>query len=319
MALHPDLHPLLAHMLGLAPRPPAGTQTPQEARASMKTRVAPLLAAFQPCCTISDLSVPTTASGQDADLPLRLLCPPGSSPPESEGPLPVIVFFHGGGWVVCDNDTHTPMADALAMASGAAVLMVDYALAPEHPFPAAIEDGLAALDWLMAQGAAHGLDASRIALAGDSAGGNLAAVLARGCRDRGGPAIAAQYLIYPVIDLPDPDAYASYTECADYGLSAADMAWYWSLYAGAASPGPDLLPLQADLAALPPTLIHTAQFDVLRDEGAAYGAALVRAGVATSMKCWPGMIHGFLSLTGPLDVADRAATDAGAWLRAQLA
>ncbi len=313
MALHPDLHPLLAHMLGLAPRPPAGSQTAPEARASMKARVAPLLAAFQPRCTITDLTVPTTASGEGADLSLRLV-----RPPESEGLLPVIVFFHGGGWVVCDNDTHNPMADALAVASGAAVLMVDYALAPEYPFPAAIEDGLAALDWLTRQGRDHGLDCSRVALAGDSAGGNLAAVLARRCRDRGGPVIAAQYLIYPVIDLPDPATHASYTECADYGLTAEDMAWYWSQYAGAASPGPDLLPLHADLAALPPALIHTAQFDVLRDEGAAYGAALVRAGVPTSIKCWPGMIHGFLSLTGPLDVADRAAADAGAWLRTQL-
>jgi acetyl esterase len=313
MALHPDLHPLLAHMLGLAPRPPAGSQTPLEARSSMKARVAPLLAAFQPRCSITDIAIPTKGSGKNADLPLRLV-----RPPESEGALPIIVFFHGGGWVVCDNDTHAPMAEALAVASGAAVLMVDYALAPEHPFPAAIEDGLAALDWLMKEGSGRDLDTSRIALAGDSAGGNLAAVLARGCRDRGGPAIAAQYLIYPVIDLPDPGAYASYTECADYGLSAEDMAWYWSQYAGSAAPGPELLPLQADLAALPPALIHTAQFDVLRDEGAAYAAALTRAGVATSIKCWPGMIHGFLSLTGPLDVADRAAADAGAWLRAQL-
>lgn len=314
MTRSPDLHPFLEQMLSMSPRAAPGSQTAPEARASMKALVAPMLAAFQPRSSIADIVVPAADTARAADLTLRLV-----RPTASDALLPVIVFFHGGGWVVCDNDTHTPMADALAQASGAAVLMVDYALAPEQPFPAAIEDGLAALDWLSAQGAAHGLDASRIALCGDSAGGNLAAVLARGCRDRGGPAIRAQYLIYPVIDLPDPTAYPSYAECADYGLTGEMMAWYWSQYAGSVSPGPDLLPLQVDLADLPPTLIHTAQFDVLRDEGKAYAAALVQAGVATSAKCWPGMIHGFLSLTGPLDVADRAARDAGAWLSAQFA
>lgn len=314
MARSPDLDPFLEQMLSMSPRAAAGSQTAPEARASMKALVAPMLAAFQPRSTITNLTVPAAATAREVDLPLRLV-----RPTASDELLPVIVFFHGGGWVVCDNETHTPMAEALAQASGAAVLMVDYALAPEHPFPAAIEDGLAALDWLTAQGAAHGLDASRIALSGDSAGGNLAAVMARGCRDRGGPTIRAQYLIYPVIDLPDPATYPSYAACDEYGLTGAVMAWYWSQYAGSVSPGPDLLPLHAELTDLPPTLIHTAQFDVLRDEGMAYAAALVRAGVSTSVKCWPGMIHGFLSLTGPLDVANRAATDAGAWLRTQLA
>lgn len=310
MALSPDLHPLLAHLLSIAPRVPAGSQTAPEARTAMKTRVAPLLAAFQPHSAITDFTIP----GPGGDLPLRLLVPP-----HADGLLPVIVFLHGGGWVVCDNETHAPLADALASASGAAVLMVDYRLAPEHPFPAAIEDGLAALDWLAEGGAARGLDANRIAISGDSAGGNLAAVLARASRDRGGPAIRAQYLIYPVIDLPDPARHASYAAGADYGLTAEDMAWYWSLYAGGAAPSEDLLPLHADLHGVPPALVHTAQFDVLRDEGQAYAAALARAGVPVSAKVWPGMIHGFLSLTGPLEVADAAALEAGAWLRDALA
>lgn len=305
MAFSPDLHPLLAHMLKVAPRPPLGGQSPQEARAAVKANAAPLLARFEPVSTITNFAI----RGVEGDLPLRLLVPPSA-----DSLLPVIVFLHGGGWVLCDNDTHAPMADALASASGAAVLMVDYRLAPEHPFPAALEDGLAALDWVAAHGAERGLDASRIALAGDSAGGNLAAILARGCRDRGTPSIRAQYLIYPVIDLPDPHAYPSYGTCGDYGLSADDMAWFWSLYAGSATPDEDLLPLRADLSGLPPALVHTAQFDVLRDEGQVYAAALAGAGVPVSVKCWPGMIHGFMSLTGPLEVADAAAIEAGAWL-----
>ncbi len=311
MALSPALHPLLAHLLTMDARQPAGSQSPEEARASMKRRVAPLLSAFEPKCAIRDFNVP----GPGGDLPVRLLTPQD----DAEGLRPVIVFFHGGGWVVCDNETHTPLADALAAASGAAVLMVDYALAPELPFPAAIKDGLAALDWVVASGADQGLDCTRMALAGDSAGGNLAAVLARRCRDRSTPDIRAQYLIYPVIDLPDPSRYPSYDACADYGLTASDMAWYWSLYAGSAAAGIDLLPLRADLHGLPPALVHTAAFDVLRDEGQAYAAAMAGAGVSVSAKVWPGMIHGFLSLIGPLDVAEVAAAEAGIWLRARLA
>ncbi|WP_416907194.1 MAG: alpha/beta hydrolase [Polymorphobacter sp.] len=308
------LHPVLAEMLRAVPRLPAGSQTPAEARAAMKTRMAPLVAGFAPKGAVSDHLIPTSHGGIKADLPVRLVRPNGA-----DTALPVIVFFHGGGWVVCDNDTHLPMADALAEASGAAVLMVDYALAPEAPFPAAIEDGRAAIDWLAAAGADLGLDAARVALAGDSAGGNLAAVMARDSRDRGVAGLRAQYLIYPAIDLPDPARHASYADCGAYGLSGEDMAWYWSLYAGGATPGPDLLPLMADLEGLAPALVHTARFDVLRDEGHAYAAALARAGVEVSAKCWPGMIHGFLSMRGMVDSVDVAIGEAGAWLRVRLA
>lgn len=312
MARHPDLHPLLATVLDReAALPPLRTLTPPEARMTLRRRMDPLLTSFQPRCARQDLSI----DGPGGPLALRLLKPITTN----ADPLPLILFLHGGGWVLCDLDMYMPLADALATASGVAVLMVDYRLAPEHRFPAALEDSLAALEWLWSHGLDHGLDPARIALAGDSAGGNLAAVLARGCRDQGGPPLRAQYLLYPVVDLPDPTRYPTYSEMGDdYGLSQTDMAYYWSLYAGNAAPGPDLMPMMAELAGLPPALIHTAQFDVLRSEGEAYAAALDDAGVQVSLKCWPGMIHGFASLAGVLGPADASLEEAGAWLSQHL-
>jgi acetyl esterase len=311
MARHPDLHPFLAHSLELQESlPPLASLPVAEAREAVRRRMAPVLQAFSPRCAQQELAIP----GPGGPLALRLLTPAG------EGPYPVILFLHGGGWALCDLDIYQPFADALAAASGAAVLMVDYRLAPEHPFPAALEDAQAALDWLWPHAEAHDLDNSRVALAGDSAGGNLFAVLARGCRDRGGPPLRAQYLAYPVIDLPDPDRYLSYAEVGDdHGLARADIAHYWSLYAGTARPGPDLLPLLAPLEGLPPALIHTAQFDILRSEGEAYAIALEERGVPTHYHCWPGMIHGFLSLVGLLAEADMALRQAGVWLERKLA
>ncbi len=306
----PDLHPLLARILDLQAGKSLVGSAPDEARADVRTRSQPLLAAFKPTTEITDFSI----DGPGGPLNMRLFMPA-----DAEGPLPVILFFHGGGWVLCDLDTHSPLANALAQASGAAVLMVDYRLAPEHPFPAALEDGLAAIDWVATHAAGNDLDGSRLVLAGDSAGGNLAAVLARGCRDRAGPPISGQYLLYPVIDLPDPERWPSYAAFADYGLDAPTMAWFWHLYAGGAAPGDDLLPLQAKLEGLPPALVQTAQFDVLRDEGEAYGAALAQAGVAVSAERWPGMNHGFASLVPLLPEAGEAIASAGGWLRRLLA
>lgn len=310
MDRYPDLNPLLGKMLdNLQGQPPLQGLPVPEARAVIARRFAPLLQAFRPRCRHVDLDIP----GPGGALPLRLVRP------EGDGVLPVILFLHGGGWALGDLDIYHPLADALAFASGAAVLMVGYRLAPEHPFPAALEDAQAVLDWLWPHAEDHGLDASRLAVAGDSAGGNLAAVLARGCRDRGGPPLRGQYLAYPVIDLPDPTRHLSYAEVGDgYGLSRGEMAYFWSLYAGKAQPGPDLLPLLAPLEGLPPALVHTAHFDILRSEAEAYAIALETAGVPTHYRCWPGMTHGFLSLSGLLEEADTALAQAGAWLAGQL-
>ena len=305
------LDPAIAQILSMAaPDPDYATLTAADARAAMHERVAPMLAMAPP-----HAAQDVTIDGPGGPLLLRILRP------DSPRPHPVVLFLHGGGWVVCDVDTHAPLAAAIARGSGAAVVMVDYRLAPEHPFPAAIEDSEAALGWLAAEGAEHGLDATRLAVAGDSAGGNLAAVIARRARDWGAPVIAGQYLIYPVIDLPDPERYPSYAENgAGYGLSGEAMAWYWSQYAGTAAPGPDTIPIAAqDLADLAPALIQTAEYDVLRDEGEAYAVALAAAGVAVSARRHPGMIHGFLSLAGMVGGADAALAEGCDWLRARLA
>ncbi len=305
------LDPILAQVLAAGrDAPPTETQTPEAARAAMRDRVAPLLAMAPRHPHVHDLDIP----GPGGAITLRILRP------DAAGPHPVILFLHGGGWVVCDLDTHEPLAAALCRGSGAAVVMVDYRLAPEHPFPAAIHDSEAAFDWVTEHGAAHGLDPARVVVAGDSAGGNLAAVLARRVRDRD-RAIAGQYLIYPVIDLPDPQRYPSYAENdRDYGLTTGGMAWYWHHYAGHATPGPDTIPILApDLAQLAPALVQTAQYDVLRDEGEAYAARLAGAGVPVSVARYPGMIHGFLSLAGMVPGADAAIAQGCAWLRARLA
>ncbi len=306
------LDPFLAAMLAAAPpEPDYATLTAPAARAAMMDRVAPLLAAAPAHPDVEDVRCP----GPGGDVALRILRP------ATLGPHPVVLFMHGGGWVVCNNDTHQPLAAMIARRTGAAVVMVDYRLAPEHVFPAAIDDCEAALAFVHAEGAARGFDTSRVAVAGDSAGGNLAAVLARRVRDARRPPLVGQYLIYPVIDLPDPARYPSYIENgAGYGLSLEGMAWYWSQYAGTAQPGPDAIPMLADdLASLAPTLVQTAQYDVLRDEGEAYAARLAGAGVPVSIARHPGMIHGFLSLAGVLPAAEAALVQGCDWLRDRFA
>lgn len=297
------LDPILAQILSLSPaEPDYASFTAEDARAAMMARVGPLLAA-----------APLPDNREDLvhdRLPIRILRP------ATPGPHAVVLFLHGGGWVVCNNDTHQPLAVAITRASGAAVVMVDYRLAPEHRFPAGVDDSLAGLAWVREHGAAHGLDSSRIVVAGDSAGGNLAAIVA--AKDSGhAPDLAGQWLIYPVTDRPDPAAYPSYAENdLGYGLSTAAMQWYWGQYGG---DGPDARPmLRDDLGGLPPTLVQTAQYDVLRDEGEAYAARLTEAGVSTICTRHAGMAHGFLSLVGLLPAADLALDEAAAWLRARL-
>lgn len=306
------LDPIIAQLLAAGrDAPPPESLTPTEARVAMLDRVAPLLAMAPRHGRIENIVIP----GPGGPLALRILRP------DSAGPHPVVLFLHGGGWVVCDLDTHQPLAAELCRGSDAAVVMVDYRLAPEHPFPAALDDSIAALDWVAEHGLEHGLDVARIVVAGDSAGGNLAAVVARRIRDQYGEALAGQYLIYPVTDLPDPDRYPSYIENGqDYGLTLEAMAWYWSNYAGKAAPGPDAIPmLTSDLAGLAPALVQTAQYDVLRDEGEAYAARLAAAGVAVSAARYPGMIHGFLAMSGMVPGADAAIAQGCAWLRERFA
>ena len=245
-----------------------------------------------------------TVPGPRGEIPVRVYTP------EGRAPFPVLVYFHGGGWVIGSLETHDGLCRHLANAAGAVVASVDYRLAPEHPFPASGEDAYAATRWVAANAAVIGGDAKRVAVGGDSAGGNLAAVVALMARDRGGPPLVFQLLVYPVTDAPSANT-ASYRENAEgYFLTAKMMHWFWNYYCGE-NPDlsdPYLCPLRAkDLKRLPPALVVTAEFDPLCDEGEAYAARLREAGVAATSKRYPGMIHGFFGM-GPLLTQARAAT-----------
>jgi acetyl esterase len=233
---------------------------------------------------------------------------------------PLLLWLHGGGWVIGDLDTADATSRALANRSGAVVVSVDYRLAPEHKAPAALDDALVALTWAVENAELLGVDASRVAVGGDSAGGNLAAALCQRVRDEFGPDIDFQLLVYPVLDctLTQP----SIEENAEgYFLTKDAMAWFVGHYLGRVDPkDPSVSPLHADsLAGLPPALVITAEFDPLRDEGEAYAAALREAGVAVDSVRYDGQIHGFVGMAALLEDGRHALDLAGAAVRAALA
>ncbi|MFE6692092.1 alpha/beta hydrolase [Streptomyces sp. NPDC057743] len=245
-------------------------------------------------------------------LPVRIYRP--NAP--AAGPRPLVVFCHGGGWVLCDLDTHDGLCRQLARRAGAVVVSVEYRRAPEDRFPAAAEDAYAATRWAVGHAAELGCDAARVAIAGDSSGGNLAAAVALMARDRTGPPLAAQVLLYPALD-----HRLAGRSAADYATgffhTTAHMRWYWEQYLGPdgdpthpyAAPG-----RAADLAGLPPALLVLPECDPLRDEGRAYGRALRRAGVPARVDEYPGAFHGFLGAAGVLPTVDDALDAVAQWL-----
>jgi acetyl esterase len=239
-----------------------------------------------PVASTEDRTVP----GATEDLKARVYRPDG------EGPFPTVVFFHGGGWVIGDLDTHDNMARHICRGSRAVVIAIDYRLAPEHAFPAAAEDAVAAARWVAGHLDELGGD-QRLAFAGDSAGGNLAAVVAQTLLADGTP-MAGQFLIYPAVDAEGE--YPSRQENAKgYFLEQPTMDWFYGHYAGAWDDAKDarLSPLHgADLSGLPPAVIVTAEYDPLRDEGEAYGEVLRTAGVRADVQRYDGMIHGFFDM-----------------------
>jgi acetyl esterase len=244
-----------------------------------------------------DITVP----GDEGDLRARVYRP------EGQGPFPTVVFFHGGGWVIGDLETHDNMARHICRDGEAVVVSVDYRLAPEHPFPAAAHDALASARWIAANSDRFGGD-DRLGLAGDSAGGNLAAVVAQTLHAEGTP-VTAQLLIYPAVDAEGE--YPSRVENArGYFLEQPTMDWFYGHYAGAweDAKDPRLAPLHADLTGQPPAVIVTAEFDPLRDEGEAYGEALRAAGVRVDVTRYDGLIHGFFDMGG-LSPAARSAIE----------
>ncbi|MFZ4687746.1 MAG: alpha/beta hydrolase [Polymorphobacter sp.] len=232
------------------------------------------------------------------------------------------LFYHGGGWVLGTLATHDGTARALAKASGHAVLSVGYRLAPEHRYPAAADDGYAALAWAAANAATLGIDPARLAVAGDSAGGNIAAAAAIMARDTGGPKLVHQLLIYPVTDANFGTKSYADNGGGNFFLSTAAMQFYWAAYLGdiASQDAPLAAVLQsADLSGLPPATVVTAEYDPLRDEGQAYARRLAEAGVAVDAPLAPGMIHGFFSMAEMIPAAQGWIDHAGANLAAALA
>jgi acetyl esterase/lipase len=257
--------------------------------------------------SVEDRRIP----GPAGDIPVRIYRP------EGQGPLPALVYFHGGGWVIGSIETHDASCRDLANRVGCVVVSVDYRLAPEHRYPAAAEDCYAATRWVAENAASLGIDAGRIAIGGDSAGGNLTAVVALMARDRRGPALVHQLLIYPVTDADF--TRASYRENAEgYLLTTTAMEWFWGHYVPDSAQRTEAYaaPLRAkDLAGLPPAFVITAEFDPLRDEGEAYAKRLAQAGVATRHERYAGAIHGFFAMGMLSEVARRVVDDAADELR----
>jgi acetyl esterase len=307
MPLDPQVSSYLMRLAALNLQP-MSAQTPEEARALMQAETLGL-GPPPPVGRIIDRTIPGPAGA----IGIRITRPRDAG----DGPLPALVFFHGGGWVVGSIATHDALCRALTNAAGVAVVSVEYRLAPEHQCPAAAMDAYAATAWVAQHAPEFGIDPERIAVGGDSAGGNLAAVTAVLARDRGGPPLAFQLLIYPITN--DDLNTSSYLEfAADYMLTREAMAWYWDQYEPRRSVRriPYASPLRAnDLGNLPPALVVTAEYDVLRDEGEAYARRLEEAGVPTRLIRYDGLIHGFLRRTQLFDRARVALDEIAGLLR----
>ncbi len=287
MTLNPAVEALLG-MMAQAPAIDFETASPADARAIFDN---PMVFG-EPIQMARTKDLTIALSGRTLDARLYVPVEVGEKPG-------LTLYFHGGGWVIGTLDTHDSTCRALANASKAAVLSVAYRLAPEHRYPAAADDCFEATVWAAANAEQLGIDGAKIAVAGDSAGGNLAAAVAIMARDAGGPVLAHQLLIYPVTDVDFARASYEANGGGDYYLTTAGMKWFWNHYLGSASPADAPLAVvlnQADHSNLPPATVITAEYDPLRDEGDAYAAKLMAAGVAVDAACAPGMVHGFFSM-----------------------
>jgi len=304
MPIDPQIQTILDKGAGV---PATNTLSVADARAQYEARVA-LMAPPAAVAAVEERHI----AGPGGPLRLRIYWPHGN------GPFPLLVFFHGSGFVLCSLDTHDGMCRNLCAGADCVVVSVDYRLAPEHKFPAPLDDCLFATRWAAQHSAELSADGGRMVVAGDSAGGNLAAATALRIRDEGGPTLRGQLLIYPVTDYYTPGTL-SYRENAEgYGLTRDTMIWFWNHYLADAADAanPYASPLRAvTVAGLPPALVVTAEFDPLRDEGENYAARLRAAGVAAQTSRWDGMNHGFLFWVGVVDRAGAAMAESCAWLR----
>ena len=303
MPLDPQARAYL-DLMAAAGGPPAESLPPAEARALMETRPrkpGPAVA------KVEDRLIP----GPGPDVPIRIYTP------EGDGPCPVLVWLHGGGWVLGSIETNDATCRALTNEAHCITVSVGYRLAPETKFPGGLEDSYAAAAWAAGNAASFGGDPSRVAIGGASAGGNLAAAVTLLARERGGPRLVHQLLVYPVTDLAqDTDSYRENAE--GYGLTRSTMAWYRELYLSNETEraNPLVAPLQAaDLSGLPPALVITAEYDPLRDEGEAYARRLTDAGVRTRCTRYDGMIHLFFNPSLGFEKSFEAIAEAGTALR----
>ena len=310
--LHPQTRALL-DLIAQSGIPPTHLLSVADGRAFYRERRWATQPAPPEVASVQDLS----ASGPHAAIPLRLYRPLGSS---SKALLPVLVYYHGGGWVIGDLDTHDTLCRELAKLTRCAVVAVDYRLAPEHRFPAAVDDCIAATRWVHGNANELRLDASRLAVGGDSAGGNLAAVVALDARDRGDLPIVFQLLIYPATDMQR--SFPSHVENAQgYNLTKESMDYFVGHYIADPAQLKDWHAsplLHPNLSNLPPALVLTAGFDPLRDEGAAYAERLTAAGSAASYVLFARQIHGFVPMGRVLDEARTAVALCAAELRRTL-
>ncbi|OAF19480.1 alpha/beta hydrolase [Bradyrhizobium neotropicale] len=294
-----------------AGRPPYETLTAPEARAYY------LQARFATNPEPPELAriAPLAIAAPHGTIPARIYVPKELR--QRDGLSPALVFFHGGGWVVGDLETHDVACRKLAVEGALIVISVDYRLAPEHKFPAAIDDAIAATQWVAANARALGIDAARLSVGGDSAGGNLAAVVALAARDGNGPAIAGQVLIYPAVDFAMTHGSHSEPETSVL-LTHSVIRWFCDHYLSGAADAADwrASPVRAAThLGLPPAYVLTAGADPLRDEGADYAERLKQAGVSVTYRHFPGQFHGFFTMGKLLKQANVAASEIGAWLK----
>jgi acetyl esterase len=283
-------------------------ETPEQARAKMQALLEANPTPPPEIYRVEDRHIP----GPGVEIPIRIYTP------EARPPLGVLVYFHGGGWVLGDLDSHDRLCRALANAAGCLIVSVHYRLAPEHKFPAGAEDCFAATKWVSGNAESLGGDRSRIAVGGDSAGGNLAAAVAMMARDQGGPAIKFQLLFYPVTDCALDTVSQKEFASDGYVLSRADMEWFWNHYLGsdADKQNPYACLMRAkNLAGLPPALIQTASHDPLRDEGERFGQRLMASGIKVTCTRYDGVTHGFVSFFDALDQGKKGIAQAAEALK----
>lgn len=295
MALDPQAK-LILEQMKVAGAPKMHTLTPEEARQALT--IGPLAGEPEEVGKIENKKIP----GLAGEISIRIYTPLG------QGPFPVLVYYHGGGWVIGDLNTVEVPCRLLTNKAQCVVVSVDYRLAPEHKFPAATEDAYIAAKWVVENSKSLQVDPTRVAVCGDSAGGNLAAVVALMARDRNGPSLLYQVLVYPVTHHAyDTDSYRENSE--GYFLTKDSMIWFWNHYLQAAQDGenPYASPMLAEnLSRLPPALVITAEYDPLRDEGEAYAARLMEAKVPVEITRYNGMIHGFFWMPHALEQGRKA-------------